>query len=212
MPRPTGSVGLLAVLKAGGAYVLLDPAYPSERLMYMLEDSAPVVVLTHAASVQAQLRLALRHSGDIPVIDLEADAKRWAKQPQTNPERTRVRLTSEHLAYVIYTSASTGKPKGVAIEHRNAVNFLYWVQSSFTPDELARTMFSTSLNFDLAMYECFAPLAVGATAEIVQNILDLARTPLDVTLINTVPSAINALLDVNGVPNTVRTVNLAGDR
>jgi amino acid adenylation domain-containing protein len=208
-------VGLLAVLKAGGAYVPLDPMYPAERLSYMLQDSTPVAILTDAqvpASVQAELRSALVGGADaIPVIDLQAAANSWAKQPKSNPKRMRVGLNPAHLAYVIYTSGSTGRPKGVAIEHRNAVNFLYWAQSSFTADQLSRTLFSTSLNFDLAIYECFAPLAVGATTQIVRNALDLGHAPHAVTLINTVPSSINALLDADGVPDTVRTVNLAGE-
>jgi amino acid adenylation domain-containing protein len=203
-------VGLLAVLKAGGAYVPLDPAYPAERLTYMLEDSAPVAILTDGrvpAAVQEELRSAVGEA--LPVIDLEAAAHSWAGQPATNLERAG--LSSEHLAYVIYTSGSTGKPKGVAIEHRNAVNFLYWARDSFSAEQLSHTLFSTSLNFDLAMYECFAPLAVGATTHIVRSALDLAQTAHPVTLINTVPSAISALLDAGGIPPTVRTVNLAGE-
>ena len=104
-------VGLLAVLKAGGAYVPLDPSYPEERLAYMLKDSAPVVVLTDA---QARARLVAAFGGTaaaLPVIDLEADAERWAGRPAINPDRTSVRLTARHLAYVIYTSGSTGCQK-----------------------------------------------------------------------------------------------------
>ena len=208
-------VGLLAVLKAGGAYVPLDPGYPAERLIYMLQDSAPVAMLTDGrvpAPVQAELRAALAGRADAPVvIDFQADASAWAMQAESNPERTQVGLSAAHLAYVIYTSGSTGRPKGVAIEHRNAVNFLYWAQSSFTAEQLARTLFSTSLNFDLAMYECFAPLTVGASIQIVRNALDLVQTRHPVTLINTVPSAIQALLEAGGIPDTVRTVNLAGE-
>ncbi|MCE0465021.1 AMP-binding protein, partial [Pseudomonas uvaldensis] len=66
-----------------------------------------------------------------------------------------------HLAYVIYTSGSTGLPKGVMIEHRNTVNFLTWAHRSFDTNTLSKTLFSTSLNFDLAVYECFAPLTCG---------------------------------------------------
>jgi amino acid adenylation domain-containing protein len=199
-------VGLLAILKAGGGYVPLDPAYPEERLHYMLEDSAPVVVLT-------QRHLEDRFSGigdSVPVLDLNGTAA-WQSFSESNPEHTSIGLTPKHLAYVIYTSGSTGQPKGVAIEHRNAVNFVYWAQMSFSGDVLESTLFSTSLNFDLAVYECFVPITVGARVCIVPNALDLARRQVDVTLINTVPSAMKALLEVDGVPKTVRVINLAGE-
>src|SRR5262249_32620934 len=99
----------------------------------------------------------------------------------------------------------------VAIEHRNAVNFATWAQRSFSREVLERTLFSTSLNFDLAVYEYLVPLTVGATVRIVANALELAHTPIDVTLINTVPSAMKALVEAGGIPASVRVVNLAGE-
>ncbi|HEX3398966.1 MAG TPA: amino acid adenylation domain-containing protein, partial [Acetobacteraceae bacterium] len=200
-------VGLLAVLKAGGAYVPLDPAYPAERLAYMLDDSAPVALLTDTGSKTVLTGC----TGGLPVIDLAADAQLWADQPGINPDRTSAGLAPGHLAYVIYTSGSTGRPKGVAIEHGNATNFIWWAQTTFSGEALGRTLFSTSLNFDLATYECFVPLAVGATVRIVENALDLLGTPTDVTLINTVPSALDRLVDAGCVPPTVRVVNVAGE-
>src|SRR5206468_9824694 len=131
--------------------------------------------------------------------------------PESNPEHSGIGLTPKHLAYVIYTSGSSGSPKGVAIEHRNAVNFICWAQMSFSGDVLENTLFSTSLNFDLAVYECFVPITVGATTMLVQNVLDLGRMPLDITLINTVPSAMQALVDSGTIPRAVRRVNLAGE-
>src|SRR5262249_60791820 len=146
----------------------------------------------------------------VPVLDLNGTAA-WQSFSESNPEHTSIGLTPKHLAYVIYTSGSSGSPKGVAIEHSNAVTFVYWVQMPFSRDVLESTLFSTSLNFDLAVYECFVPITVGARVWIVPNALDLARRQVDVTLINTVPSAMKALLEVDGVPRTVRVINLAGE-
>ncbi|WP_284334468.1 AMP-binding protein, partial [Dyella flagellata] len=115
------------------------------------------------------------------------------------------------LAYLIYTSGSTGVPKGVAIEHRNTVNLLRWAATAFAPQALARTLFATSLNFDLAVYECLLPLSVGTQVHLVPHLLDLAQQPCEVSLINTVPSAMQALLQAGGVPRGVTTVNLAGE-
>ncbi|MBC8953403.1 non-ribosomal peptide synthetase [Xenorhabdus sp. PB62.4] len=206
-------VGLLAILKAGGAYVPLDPAYPTERLAYMLEDSAPIVILTQTALVNKLTR-------SVPKIlldnILDTQTPFLTEQPDHNPDAQVLGLTSRHLAYVIYTSGSTGLPKGVAIEHRNTVNFLTWAQQMFSPTELVHTLFATSLNFDLAVYECFAPLLSGGTVHLVPDVLSLVNTESAVTkqaisLINTVPSAIARLIEVNAVPMSVRTVNLAGE-
>ncbi|MDP9024881.1 MAG: condensation domain-containing protein, partial [Candidatus Eremiobacteraeota bacterium] len=101
-------VGLLAVLKAGGAYVPLDPSYPADRLRYMLEDSAPVAVLTHGAVVGFVTEML--YASGAPVVDLERDVSRWAGESAANVERSG--LLPEHLAYVIYTSGTTGRPKG----------------------------------------------------------------------------------------------------
>ncbi|RMS80463.1 Non-ribosomal peptide synthetase module [Pseudomonas savastanoi] len=110
-------VGVLAILKAGGAYVPLDPAYPKARLAHMLADSAPRVLLSHAAARPALLAALEECATSAPLLDL-ADTRLWAAQPVDNPGPHAVGLTSRHLAYVIYTSGSTGTPKGVMVEHR----------------------------------------------------------------------------------------------
>ncbi|WP_224771017.1 non-ribosomal peptide synthetase [Pseudomonas sp. FEN] len=205
-------VGLLAILKAGGGYVPLDPAYPVERIAYMLQDSAPAAVLAQTATQD------LLAGVSVPVINL--DRGTWQDESVRNPEVPG--LTSAHLAYLIYTSGSTGLPKGVMIEHRNTVNFLTWAHAAFntgaTPpvgavagSALGKTLFSTSLNFDLAVYECFAPLTSGGSIEVVKNVLELQHGEHDIGLINTVPSALKALLEVDGLPKSVHTVNVAGE-
>uniref|UniRef100_UPI003877AF93 non-ribosomal peptide synthetase n=1 Tax=Pseudomonas asplenii TaxID=53407 RepID=UPI003877AF93 len=194
-------VGLLAILKAGGAYVPLDPAYPAERITYMLQDSAPAVVLAQTATQELLVGVS------VPVINL--DQGTWQDESVQNPQVPG--LTSAHLAYLIYTSGSTGLPKGVMIEHRNTVNFLTWAHTAFDDAALAKTLFSTSLNFDLAVYECFAPLTSGGSIEVVKNVLELQHGEHDIGLINTVPSALKALLEVDGLPGSVHTVNVAGE-
>jgi amino acid adenylation domain-containing protein len=200
-------VAVLATLKAGGAYVPLDPDYPAERLAFMLADSAPRVLLT-ASGLDQTL-------GDLPtslaVLQLDAPARAWDGLPAISIKPASLGLTPQHLAYVIYTSGSTGTPKAVMIEHRNAVNFIHWGARSCTPAVLQRTLWSTSLNFDLAVFECFVPLSCGATVHLVPDALALTQRQEDVTLINTVPSAMAALLDAQSVPATVRQVQLAGE-
>ncbi|MHA6885078.1 non-ribosomal peptide synthase/polyketide synthase [Ralstonia pseudosolanacearum] len=192
-------VGLLGILKAGGGYVPLDPSYPQDRLAYMLEDSAPVAVLAQS-NTREQLGML-----SVPVLDLASPLEEAEHDPQIES------LTPHHLAYVIYTSGSTGRPKGVMIEHRNTVNFLAWAAHAFPPASLARTLFSTSLNFDLSVFECFAPLTTGGCIDIVVNVLALGDGTHDVRLINTVPSALSALLDSSGLDPAVEVVNVAGE-
>ena len=198
-------VALLAVLKAGGAYVPLDPGYPRERLGYMLADSAPRCVLSQTA-----LREALP-ACEAKVVWLD-EAAQLAAQPEHDPDPAALGLEPQHLAYVIYTSGSTGQPKGVMIRHANADNFVAWSLRSFPPEVLARTVFSTSINFDLAVFELFVPLAAGATVVLVENLLVADASLLErATLLNTVPSAIEALLDRAVALTAAKQINLAGE-
>ncbi|RAP55653.1 non-ribosomal peptide synthetase, partial [Oleiagrimonas sp. MCCC 1A03011] len=119
--------------------------------------------------------------------------------------------TSHHLAYVIYTSGSTGTPKGVMVEHGNTVNLLHWSGHAFAEVEIARMLFSTSINFDLSVYECFSPLVQGGTLHLVDDALVLMQGAQDVSIINTVPSTITSLLDAKALPVSIRTINLAGE-
>ena len=97
-------VGLLGVLKAGGGYVPLDPAYPAERLKYMLQDSEPVVLLTEK---HLRERLAEMDGAGVSMVDVRSKGE-WSSEPESNPEGSSMGPRPEHLAYVIYTSGSTG--------------------------------------------------------------------------------------------------------
>jgi amino acid adenylation domain-containing protein len=224
-------VGLLGILKAGGAYVPLDPSYPKERLCFMLEDAQVAVLLTQEKLVEdkgwkpvpsssAPLRLNSvegMEDGDpqssildprFTVVCLDRDLPLIAPSDD-NPKSC---IDSENLSYVIYTSGSTGTPKGVAIEHRNTVALLHWAKEVFTADEIAGVLASTSICFDLSVFELFVPLSWGGKIILVENALSL-REAADkgITLVNTVPSAMATLLGAGALPESVRVVNLAGE-
>lgn len=200
-------VGLLAVLKAGGAYVPLDPGYPQERIDHMLKDSKAGVLLTderHANSFD---------NYDGIVISLDGEIERIGREDNRNLPDATVTRRPDDLAYVIYTSGSTGAPKGVAIEHRNTLALLEWAMTVYSREQLKGTLASTSICFDLSVFEVFLPLSCGGTIILVENILHLPglSQTVEVTMINTVPSAIAELLRINGIPASVNTVNLAGE-
>ena len=195
-------ISLLATLAAGGFYVPLDPAYPEERLAFMLEDSGARVIVAHAAHLD---RLPPH---DAKAIVLDAPAKVLGAQFIAPPP-----VIPGNLAYLIYTSGSTGRPKAVAIEHRSAALLVRWALRRFSPEELAGVLASTSIAFDLSVFEIFVPLAAGGAVILAENALALATLPArgEVTLVNTVPSAAAELLRMEALPPSVLTLNLAGE-
>jgi amino acid adenylation domain-containing protein/non-ribosomal peptide synthase protein (TIGR01720 family) len=198
-------IALLAVLKAGGAYVPLDPDYPAERVAYMLEDSRALVLLTEQA-VAATVPV-IAGTQVVLLDDLPALLAPW---PVTAPASG---VIPDNLAYVIYTSGSTGKPKGVAIAHRNVLALIDWSQRVYSKDDMRGVLASTSVCFDLSVWELFVTLALGGSLIIARNALELPDLPArdQVRLINTVPSAIAALQRTAQIPAGVRIINLAGE-
>ncbi|WP_339447689.1 non-ribosomal peptide synthetase [Pseudomonas sp. EA_5y_Pfl2_R50] len=196
-------IALLAVLKSGGAYVPLDPDYPADRVAYMLEDSRARVLLTEQAvaatlSVPADTQVLLMDQVSLTGYSVVA--------PQTS-------VQPDNLAYVIYTSGSTGKPKGVAIAHRNVMALIDWSARVYSRDDIQGVLASTSVCFDLSVWELFVTLANGGSLIIARNALELPNLPArdQVRLINTVPSAIAALQRAGQIPPSVRIINLAGE-
>lgn len=147
---PRMLVALLGVLKAGAAYVPMDPGYPTERLAFMLEDSAASLVITERS-------LASQLPASRATVVLVEDALAGAPGAQPRPD-----VRPDDLAYVIFTSGSTGRPKGVEVPHRAAVNFLSAV--ACTPGMTAGDTICavTTLSFDIAVLELLLPLTVGA--------------------------------------------------
>ncbi|NOK62229.1 MAG: amino acid adenylation domain-containing protein [Chloroflexi bacterium AL-W] len=201
---PVLVIGLLGVLKAGGAYVPLDPAYPPERLAYILEDTQAPLLLTESTLVN-NLPALHKH-----VMCLDS---MWNTIEQEAPGTIPQTVQAASLAYVIYTSGSTGNPKGVAIAHHSVREFIAWACHTFSPEQLYGVLAGTSICFDLSIFELLVPLSSGTTVVLAQDVFQLPQLPAahGVTLINTVPSAMSGLLQLDGVPASVRTVNLAGE-
>ena len=151
-------VGLLAVLKAGGTYVPLNPSYPIDMLTTIIEDSAPIALLTHSRLENLFVNLAKT----LPVIDLDAQSPPWATQPSTNLNCHDIGLTPTHLAYIIYTSGSTGKPKGVMIEHSGVCSMITDIRKRYAMSATDRMLQFSPIAFDVSVQEIFITLSSGA--------------------------------------------------
>ncbi|MEG8279903.1 non-ribosomal peptide synthetase [Streptomyces sp. AHA2] len=204
-------VALLAVLKSGAAYLPVDPGYPAERIAFLFEDVHPDAVIT-CAETSARLpdgpyaRIAL----DDPACAARLAAASAA--PVGDDER-RARLLPDHPAYVIHTSGSTGRPKGVVVPHASVVALTDWAAAEFTGRGLAHVVASTSLNFDVSVFEIFSPLLAGGRVEVVRDLLALAERPEPwrAGLLSAVPSALGRLLAEDTVHVGADTVVLAGE-
>ncbi|PYX18842.1 MAG: non-ribosomal peptide synthetase [Acidobacteria bacterium] len=189
-------VALLATLKTGATYVPLDPAFPVERLRFMMEDAALGCVITHA-SLRDKLP---RNTQKILVMDGEGG---WRREGSGN---LGVSTSSSEVAYVIYTSGSTGHPKGVQGTHRAAINRFAWMWKKypFQPGEVCCQ--KTNLGFVDSIWEIFGPLLAGVPSVIIPEeavrdpellVQELGRE--HVTRMVLVPSLLRALLE--NVPN-----------
>jgi amino acid adenylation domain-containing protein len=211
LPRsPELVVAILAVMVAGGGYLPLDPAWPAERLAFMLADSGATVLLTSAGH-----RPALAGTS-AAVLDIAG--------PDSPGAASGARILSAgpaNVAYVIYTSGSTGRPKGSAIEHRSLANYVRWFIRRFGLGPADRVLASTSPSFDAFGIELFPALAAGGTVVLTPEsagldpdaLLGLAATE-GVTMIATVPTVLRMLVDSPALAHcaAVRQVVVGGEQ
>jgi len=165
---PEMLVGLLGILKAGAAYLPLDPAYPKERLAFMVADAGVKLVVT-------QKELEERTSECTQHVYLDSDWKEIEKGSGVSPAGA---SSPDNLAYVIYTSGSTGKPKGVLIEHRGVVNVIEVSIKKFAVNAGSRVAQLGSLNFDVSVLEIFSALLSGATLFLVDSMVSMSGPDL----------------------------------
>jgi amino acid adenylation domain-containing protein len=186
-------VGLLGIWKAGASYVPLDPAYPSQRIAYMVSDSELRTVLTEQVLID-QLP---DYNGQI--VSMDGDHREISNQ--TRDELGPI-SSCDDVAYVIYTSGSTGKPKGVQISHGALTNFLCSMQHEpgISRDDVLASV--TTLSFDISGLEIFLPLISGAQLQILSrevavngNSLSEAMDACGATIVQATPATWRMLLD-----------------
>jgi amino acid adenylation domain-containing protein len=202
-------IALLGTLKAGGAYTPFDPEYPQQRLLAMLQDADPPVILTqsHLADRLPPTRAT--------VICLDKDCSEG--QSKDNPS---LDLTGKNLAYCIYTSGSTGRPKGVPNTHEAIVNRILWGQDKFRLTTTDRYLQKTPYSFDVSVPEFFWPLMTGATLVMAKpgghkDPAYLAKIIQDrgITTLHFVPSMLALFLETEGLEHctSVRQVFSSGE-
>ncbi|MDM8568726.1 amino acid adenylation domain-containing protein, partial [Thiotrichales bacterium HSG1] len=145
-------IGLLGILKAGGAYLPLDPAYPTARIEFMLEDAQTTTLLIQAKLIE---RLPLCKAR---VLHLDTD---WPIISQCSNVNLPNIAQPNNLAYVIYTSGSTGKPKGVEIIHHGLANYLCWGIEYYQVKTGFGAPVYSPLGFDATITSLFLPLLGG---------------------------------------------------
>ncbi|WP_243727660.1 AMP-binding protein, partial [Actinocrispum wychmicini] len=201
LPRGTDMIAaVIGIHKAGGAYVPLDPKYPVTRLAFIVADAGVDVVLSFREAPEF----------GVPVVLVDAPEV-FAGVSGERPECV---VTGLDAAYVLYTSGSTGQPKGVLVQHDSCANLIAWARDQ-RAGLATSTLMSTSLNFDLSVYEIWLPLTSGGWTRVVEDILvwgieDHSTEDMP-AVINTVPSLLDQVLRETDIDLRGTQVNLAGE-
>ncbi|MFI6080780.1 amino acid adenylation domain-containing protein [Streptomyces sp. NPDC051217] len=186
-------VALLGILKAGAAYLPLDPRWLGGRLRRLLADAQPMLVITDAGT-KPLLPASDAPSvliGELDTTDVtdEADAAEDGAEPATPAD-------ADDPAYLMYTSGSTGVAKGVLITHATVVSDVLSLVPRIAPDGVAGVLASTSINFDVSVFEICAALFTGGTLDVVRDLLALREgSGWTGTMLCAVPSVLTELLD-----------------
>ncbi|HEX2217371.1 MAG TPA: amino acid adenylation domain-containing protein, partial [Gemmatimonadales bacterium] len=190
---------LVGILQAGCAYVPLDPAYPRDRVHYMLEHARAV------AAIVDNDKTAELCEGVPELVRLDELGERKAEGAAAP--------SAGDLAYVIYTSGSTGRPKGVAVEHRSVVAMTWAMRNLLDDQELAGVLAAASVCFDPSVMEILGTLSLGGTVVLAKNVLALPELPAAdrVRTAIMVPSSMQALLSAGELPEGIRCLVLGGE-
>lgn len=196
------------VLKSGAAYVPIDPAYPDERISYIIEDSnASILIATRKIYEEKAKNYNVRTLILEDILNSGDDTY------------NKVDIKPNDLAYCIYTSGSTGKPKGVMIEHHSLFNYVSPCKHNYVvweyKDLCNVTVSLASLSFDLSVQEQMVPMAnamsvVLASEEEILNPLLLAKRMKEnaVDYITTTPSYVNNVLDIDEVVEAFKNIKV----
>ncbi|WP_057511660.1 non-ribosomal peptide synthetase [Staphylococcus sp. NAM3COL9] len=194
-------IGIYGILKAGGAYVPIDPNYPSDRINYILKDSAPTVLLTDQV-------LDTTIEFNQTVLNLTDDS-----MVSTQPTDNLLHVTDvSDLMYVIYTSGTTGKPKGVMVPYKGVMNRLNWMIDHYHISSEDTILFKTPFTFDVSVWEIFGWAIIGGQTVLLpsgeesnpEKITELIQQH-EISMVHFVPSMLGVFVDF------IKTANKASD-
>ncbi|HED33651.1 MAG TPA: amino acid adenylation domain-containing protein [Gammaproteobacteria bacterium] len=206
--------GLMAVSKSGAAYVPLDPGYPDDRLVFMLEDTQAPILLTESSLLEGFPA----HEAETILID-----EQWPQISTCNHENVDAPVSAKDLAYVIYTSGSTGRPKGAILNHQGRVNNFCDFNRRYNIGAGDRLLGLASISFDMSVYDVFGTLGCGgclvvADSTSTQGAANWSRLMLKhgITVWHSVPALMEMLIDYveekpEVSPDKLRLVLLGGD-
>ncbi|HEX5534480.1 MAG TPA: amino acid adenylation domain-containing protein [Actinomycetales bacterium] len=198
---PSLVVALLGILKSGAAYVPLDPRWLGARVHAIIADAEPTLLLTDAGTEPR-----LPQSTALTVLIDEIDV------PNDDRPPTLADPDADETAYVMYTSGSTGTPKGVAISHGTIVNDVLALVPHVAPDGVRQVLTSTSINFDVSVFEMFTALFTGGTIDMVRDLLELPdQGEWAGTILSAPPSVLAEILDRVADRIQPTTVVVAGE-
>jgi len=209
---PEMIIAMLGILKSGGAYMPIDPAYPSDRQIFMVEDSGIEILLTQSVVLE-QLPEEISEGLAGRIICLDLDWEAISRLPDGDSEAG---IEPEQMAYVIYTSGSTGRPKGVMLQHRGLTNLVLAQTQGFEIGATDTVLQFASFSFDASVSETFMALCTGAELVLAApdrissgaGILDLLRDQR-ITAV-TLPPSLLAVLDPDELPD-LRVLVSAGE-
>ncbi|WPQ62330.1 amino acid adenylation domain-containing protein [Chitinophaga sancti] len=204
--------GILGILKLGAAYVPIDPAFPKDRISYIINDCKAEVVLCGKGEHNR-----LFSNMDICAVVMEED---WVHIDALPAIKTECKAAPDQPAYVIYTSGSTGNPKGVIVEHAGMLNHLLAKVHDLSIDESTVIAFTAAFTFDISVWQMFAALIKGGQIVVFPDELIYEPSALihavndyKVTILELVPSYLTIALDTDTHPllDNLKTLLVTGE-
>ncbi|MEV5413218.1 amino acid adenylation domain-containing protein [Thermopolyspora sp. NPDC052614] len=199
-------VALLGVLASGAAFLPLDLRYPAPRLRYLLADAAPALILTESATLPD-----LPADGPPRLLLDDHDLALPGAGEGEGGGLPEAGLRPGNPAYLMYTSGSTGTPKGVVITHATVVNGVRELAAVAGLHAGSRMLASSSINFDVSVFEIVAALTAGAVVEVVRDVFAAGDGNWAGDVLHTVPSVFAEMLAQSGGKIDVATVFFAGE-
>jgi amino acid adenylation domain-containing protein len=191
LPRTTDVINaILAIHKVGAVYVPLDPTFPKERILAILQEVKPQLILTYSEGEEILKNI------DIPIFNLEYSGEILTSFPVNNPE---IKVNLDHESHIFFTSGTTGKPKGVVATHRNLVQYLSSARNKYKFSSNDRFISTARFTFSISLFKILTPLYVGGSLRIVDrdvvlNLPHLCQELEQITTFHFGPSLLKQLL------------------